>query len=281
MRRKSGAELEQLREMRLAHLRDPAQHAYRQRSVKIVSNVLDHARQTTRRNAEYLLARNVGGCNEGARQFPSEIVGDDRRAHHQKIHAVVLDAAARRVRVVAQSRAYSRLLVRNHGSSNGPGTDQHAPLDAILVDRRSQLIGRALVIRLVRIPRREILGHMPLSRKSGSEMFLTLKPRVVRSKPYAHDCPSKQPHPACEVGLYSEEFSLSAPGGIGCDEAITPEPGKRNNWTMVSERLWYRTGEDSHDDRLEINTKVWGSGKVTNRAPSKHDRRHSGTVRDH
>jgi hypothetical protein len=52
--------------------------------------------------------------------------------------------------------------------------------------------------------------------------------------------------------------SLSAPGGIGRDEAITPEPGKRNNWTMVSARLWYRKGEDSRDDRLEINTKVLG-----------------------
>src|SRR5262252_7640056 len=135
MRRKSGAELEQLREMRLAHLRDPAQHAYPERSVKIVPNVLDYPRETARRNAKYLLARNVGSSNKGARQFPSEIVGHSRCAHDQKIHVVVLNAAARRVRIVAQSRAYSRLLVRNHGSSNRSGADQHGPLDAILVDR--------------------------------------------------------------------------------------------------------------------------------------------------
>src|SRR5215472_6218396 len=59
--------------MRLAHLRDPAQHAYRQRSVKIVPNVFDHARETTRRDPKYLLARNVGSSNKGARQFPSEM----------------------------------------------------------------------------------------------------------------------------------------------------------------------------------------------------------------
>src|SRR5262249_5858322 len=132
MRCKSGAELEQLREMRLAHLRDPAQHAYRQRCVEIVPNVLDHARETTRRNAKYLAARNVGSSNKGARQFPREIVGHDRCAHDEKIHAVVLNAPSRRVGIVAQSRAYSRLLVRNHGSSDGPGADQHATLDAIL-----------------------------------------------------------------------------------------------------------------------------------------------------
>src|SRR5262249_51977309 len=111
MWRQSGAELEQLREMRLAHLRDPAQHAYRQRGSKIVPDVLDHTRETTRRNAKCLLVRNVGGSNKGARQFPCEIVRHDRCSHHQKIHAVILNAAPRRVRIVAKSRPYSRPLV--------------------------------------------------------------------------------------------------------------------------------------------------------------------------
>jgi hypothetical protein len=57
-------------------------------------------------------------------------------------------------------------------------------------------------------------------------------------------CLSKQPHLACEVGLHSGFFSkellLDAPDGIGADEAITPEPQNRNNWTKVSARLWYR-----------------------------------------
>src|SRR5262245_20008723 len=104
------------------------------------------------------------------------------------------------------------------------------------------MIGRTLVIKLARIRRREIHSYMPLSRKSGSEKFLALKCPIVGCKPYAHDRPSMQPHLACEVGLYSQELSLSAPGGIGRDEAITPEPGKRNNWTMVLARLWYQTG---------------------------------------
>src|SRR5262249_40950242 len=92
-------------------------------------------------------------------------------------------------------------------SSDSPGADQHAPLDVILVQRGSQLSGCTQVIRLVRVPGRETFGHMPLLSKSGSEMFLTLRSQVVRSKPYAHECPSKQPHLAGEAGLYSESVS--------------------------------------------------------------------------
>jgi hypothetical protein len=39
------------------------------------------------------------------------------------------------------------------------------------------------------------------------------------------------------VASFAKELFLSAPDWIGRDEAITPEPGKRCNWTMVGETL--------------------------------------------
>src|ERR1700740_3073838 len=59
MWRQAGAALKQLGEVRLAHLRQPAQRAHRQRLVQMVSDVLDNACQASRGHAELLLARKV------------------------------------------------------------------------------------------------------------------------------------------------------------------------------------------------------------------------------
>ncbi len=69
MRCQAGAELEQLGEMRLAHLRQPGQRANRQRFVEIVPDVLDNARQTSRRDAECPLAGSVRGLDKGVGQL--------------------------------------------------------------------------------------------------------------------------------------------------------------------------------------------------------------------
>ena len=47
-------------------------------------------------------------------------------------------------------------------------------------------------------------------------------------------------------GFLSEELLLSKPHLIRCNNAITPEPRKRDNWTMVSARLWYQIAASGH-----------------------------------
>src|SRR5215468_5603263 len=100
---------------------------------------------------------------------------------------------------------------------------------------------------------------MPLLNKSSFEILLNFKSQVVRSKPYVHDCLSKQPRLrtrlVCTAGSFLKDSDWT-PDGIGCDEAITPEPCGRNNCTMVLARLWYRTGEDRRSGQLEAYTKV-------------------------
>src|SRR5215471_12128610 len=149
---------------------------------------------------------------------------------------------------MAHSRAYPWVLVRQQGCSDGPGTDQDAAFDATRLNSRSKLACCAVMISATGIARRKIFRGVTLFGKPDSETFLTLKSQVVRSKPYVHDYSSKQPHLACEVGLYSispsrishstfsclsdlshcgflsEELLLSAPDWIGCDQAITSEP---------------------------------------------------------
>src|SRR5215468_149046 len=89
---------------------------------------------------------------------------------------------------------------------------------------------------------------MPLLNKSSFEILLNFKSQVVRSKPYVHDCLSKQPRLRTRLVGTAGSFLKDSdwtPDGIGCDEVITPEPCGRNNCTMVLARLWYRTGRGS------------------------------------
>src|SRR5713226_10243863 len=187
MRCQAGTELEQFGEVRLAHLCHPGQHANGERFVEIVSDVLDDARQTPRRNAERPLARDVRGLDKGVRQLARQIVRHDACSHHEKIHVVVLNTVTRRVQVMTQSRPHSRVLVGHHGSSDGPGADQHSSFDAARVEGRSELIRCAPVVGSAGIPRRNIFRGMPLTGKSGFETFLTFESDLVRTKPYPHD----------------------------------------------------------------------------------------------
>src|ERR1700720_988877 len=100
----------------------------------MVSDVLDNACQASRGHAELLPARKVGRLDKGIGQFACKIERDAPCSHHEKIHAIVLNSLARRVQVMAQSRAYARMLIGQYGSSDRPRADQHTAFDAARVD---------------------------------------------------------------------------------------------------------------------------------------------------
>jgi hypothetical protein len=95
---------------------------------------------------------------------------------------------------MAQGRAYPRVLVGHHGSSDGPAADQHTAFDAARVDGRRKLIRYALVVVSAGMPRANIFGRVSLSGKPGFETFLTFESDLVRTKPYSHDYSSRQIH---------------------------------------------------------------------------------------
>src|SRR6476660_855539 len=77
----------------------------------MVSDVLDNACQASRGHAELLLARKVGRLDKGIGQFACQIERDAPCSHHEEIHAIVLNSLPRRVQVLAQRRAYARMLI--------------------------------------------------------------------------------------------------------------------------------------------------------------------------
>jgi hypothetical protein len=99
-----------------------------------------------------------GGC-----YFTSKLGRHVTSSHNEKVHVVVLNALVRRVQVVAQTRAYTGMLVGHHACSNRPGADQHAAFDASCVDSRRKFTRYALVIAPGAIPRRNIINGVALS----------------------------------------------------------------------------------------------------------------------
>src|ERR1700675_1585920 len=173
--------------MRLTHLRQPGELANRQGLIKIVADLLDNARQTSRRDPECLLARNVGGLDKSVRQLAGQILGHHTCAHHEKVHVVVLDAVMRGVQFMAQSRAHSGMLIGRHGSSDSAGADQPTTFHTTRVEGRGKLVHYVLVVATMGIPRANIVDDMTPSGKSGFETFLTIEAELIRRESYTHD----------------------------------------------------------------------------------------------
>src|SRR6266403_5383917 len=148
--------------MRLAHLRQPGQRANGQRRIEIVPDVLDDARQTSRRNAERLLTGQVRSMDKRVRHLAGPIGRKTTSAHHQEIHSIVLNTLTRRGQVMAQTCTDTGVLLSHRASSNRPGTDRHTAFDAPGVNSRRKFVRYALIVAWLTIPRRNVRSRVAL-----------------------------------------------------------------------------------------------------------------------
>ena len=78
-----------------------------------------------------------------------ELYSNDSRAKHQHVHIIVLDALMRRIRIVANRRAYSQKLVRGNTRSNSAPADQNATLRSSIEHRPAHRFRKIRIVRWI------------------------------------------------------------------------------------------------------------------------------------